>query len=138
MVNKFERTRQAFERAHDDLNYQLCTFYIYSTSYDPSTGKNNIDVNNPTTHAANVEVIQPSNANVSRDVFGTDSEIDVMFRLKDSETFISSLDVMGDDAEYPSQVETASGKRFKAVDTIFEQDSGFVSMPGVETSPPEA
>lgn len=133
-MSKYDRVRESFQRAHEDFEFQLCTFYTFSTSYDASTGETSITQD--TTYSANCEVLQPSQANVDRERYGLEAEIDIVVRIRKDETFISSLDLMGDDAEYPSQVETAAGKRFKLIDTIFEQESGFVTAPATESDKP--
>lgn len=135
MPNKWDRVRDSFQRAHTDFQFDLCAFYIYDTSYTPSSGE--VSISQSTTHTANAELIKPGNANVNLEAYGTESNIDIVVRLKKSETFISSLHFMGDDAEYQSQVETPSGKRFKLIDSIYEQQSGFVSIPATESTAPD-
>lgn len=134
-MSKWNRVLDSFQRAHRDFEFQLCTFYEYTTSYDATTGE--ITITQTDTHSARCEVLQPSDANIDRNRYGVDTNIDVVLRISKAETFISSLDLMGDDAQYQSQVQTASGKRFKLIDTIFEQESGFVTAPATESSPPD-
>jgi hypothetical protein len=134
-MSKYDRVRDAYHRAHDDFDFQLCTFYTYTTSYDASTGETSITQDQ--THSANCEVLQPSQSNLDQERYGVETNVDIVLRLRKDETFISSLDLMGDDVEYQSQVETASGKRFKLIDTIFEQDSAFITTPATESSAPD-
>lgn len=133
-MSKWNRVKDTFQRAHEDFEFQLCTFYTFTTSYDDTTGETSISQDN--SYSANCEVLQPSSSNIERDRYGVDTDIDIVLRLKKTETFISSLDLMGDDAQYQSQIETAKGKRFKLIDTIYEQESGFVSIPATESDPP--
>lgn len=133
-MSKWNRVKDTFQRAHEDFEFQLCTFYTFTTSYDDTTGETSISQDN--SYSANCEVLQPSSSNIERDRYGVDTDIDIVLRLKKTETFISSLDLMGDDAQYQSQIETAKGKRFKLIDTIYEQKSGFVSIPATESDPP--
>lgn len=135
MPNKWDRAVDSFQRAHDDFQFQLCDFYTYTTSYDDTTGE--VSITQDQTFSANCEVIQPSQSNIDRDRYGVETNVDVVLRIKKDETFINNLDLMGDDAEYQSQVKTASGKRFKLIDTIFEQESGFVTAPATESSAPD-
>jgi hypothetical protein len=134
MPTKWERAIDSFQRAHDDFEFDLCDFYVYGTTYTPSTGEQSIS--QTSTHTANAELVKPSNSNVDLEAYGTESNIDIVVRLKKSETFISNLDFMGDGSEYPSQVETPSDKRFKLIDSIYEQMSGFVTIPATESGAP--
>jgi len=134
-MSKWTRVVDSFQRAHTDFEFQLCTFYTYTTSYDDTTGEQSITQDK--TFTTRAEVLQPSQADIDRNRFGVDTTIDIVVRLKKSETFINNLDLMGDDAEYQSQVETASGKRFKLIDAIYEQESGFVTVPATESDAPD-
>lgn len=134
MPSKWDRVRDTFQRAHDDLQFELCTFYNYTTSFDQEFDDQTITQSN--SWQANCSVSRPSNSDFAFAAYGTDAEIDIVLRAKKSETFISNLNTASNNSEYISQVEIASGRRFKIIDTIFEQDSGFVAMPCTEAEAP--
>lgn len=119
----------AFKRMDADLEFETVAYYTYTESYDPSTGETTVTRNSAGTYQC--EVLQPSNSATMRELWGTDSNIDVGIRIDDSVGFLSDLEVYGDASQQASEAEVGD-HTYVLQDKIPEPISGFVLMPATE------